>query len=319
MAGEPSAHRPVLGIADDSSGPLFNDPFVTAFVTLGSLLRKQVLGLAGRQLVVAVSVPCRDFAAALIGTGWMVSAPTPNVQDPMEVFRAAEESQKLGCGSYLRAVTDRNVVAGVFSRLDISKTPPRVTIGNKTREVNWYKTACRIPESCANIETAIPEPGVLGHFCGAAKTWLERIANPARDLALIGTSTWLVDDLTACIGDFATPGGKCTPLADYVLPAVAPCATWATSIIPAVRLSEGDALPAECILAVLDRYGAVKYLNEVETPIVVCVIDRSIADDSASELIIQARVANSQPVSLRNVIRWSPPPGVEALAFTVAL
>lgn len=319
MAGESAANRPVLGIADGPSGPLFNDPFVATFVTLGSLLRKQTSSLAGRQLVVAVSVPCRDFVAALIGAGWMVSAPTPKLQEPMEVFRAAEANKKLGQGSYLRAVTARNVIAGAFARLDKSKNPPRVTIGNTTREVTWYRAACQILEACWNIETAIPDPGFLGELCGAAKTWLERIADPARDLALVGTLTWLMDDLTACIGNFTGLDGKCTQLANYVLPAGPLSATWATSIVPAVRLGEGNALPAECVLAVLDRYGAVKYLNEVETSIVVCVIDRSVADESASELVIQARVANSQPVSLRNDLRWSPPPGVEALAFTVAL
>lgn len=60
-------------------------------------------------------------------------------------------------------------------------------------------------------------------------------------------------------------------------------------------------------------------MSDITVPIVVCVIDRSIADESAAELIIEARVANSQPVSVVDGLRSTPALGIEALAFTVAL
>jgi hypothetical protein len=61
--------RLMLGIADKSGTPLMGDPFIGAFVSLGALLRRYLSRFEGRQLVVALSVPCRDYAAALIGTG----------------------------------------------------------------------------------------------------------------------------------------------------------------------------------------------------------------------------------------------------------
>ena len=47
--------------------PLTPDPWIGAFVSLGSRLRRYADTVSGRQLVVAVSVPRRDYAAALIG------------------------------------------------------------------------------------------------------------------------------------------------------------------------------------------------------------------------------------------------------------
>ena len=316
VAGRP---RTLLGMADAQADPLLSDPFIGAFISLGSLLRGQLLGLQGRQLVVAVSVPRRDYAAALIGTGWMLKAPVPSLAEPMEVFRWAEAQRQAGQPAYLRAVTERNVVAGVCSRLDETKTPPRVTIGGKTRTVDWYRAVTVLPEPCENVENDVADPGFLGELTQVAQTWRERVASPADDLALVGTAKWLQDDLRACIGNGAADPPTGTRLENYVLPIGNNSATWATAIITSARLSEGSAIPQQCSLAILDRYGAIKYLNEIETPIVVCVIDRSVADDSAAELIVQARVANSKPVSIVNELRWKPPAGVEALGFTVAL
>jgi hypothetical protein len=316
VAGPP---RTVLGISDEPNEPLLSDPFVGAFVSLGSLLRDQIAGLERRQLVVAISVPRRDYVAALTGTGWMLKAPPPALSDPMEVFRWAEAQRQAGQPAYLRAVTEKNVVAGVCARLDETKTPPHVTIGGKTRTVNWYKAVAILPERCENIENDLAEPGFLGELTRVADTWRERTAAPAEDLALVGTVKWLQDDLRACVGNGAHDRATVTRLEDYVLPVGNKSATWATAIIPSARLSEGSNIPSRCKLAILDRYGATKYLNEIETPIVVCVIDRSVADDSAAELIIQARVANSRPISILNDLRWKPPVGVEALGFTVAL
>ena len=78
-------------------------------------------------------------------------------------------------------------------------------------------------------------------------------------------------------------------------------------------------LPESCSAAILDRYGAIKYLNDVTVPIVVCIVDRSVADESAAETIIEARHNNSRPVAVVDELHWRPPTAVEALAFTVAL
>jgi hypothetical protein len=78
-------------------------------------------------------------------------------------------------------------------------------------------------------------------------------------------------------------------------------------------------LPEAFKAVVLDGLGAIKYLAQIEAPLVVCVLDRSVVDESAAEHLVQLRNTRGEPVSLREELGWRPPPGVEALAFTMAL
>lgn len=313
MKASTASPRAVLGIADHLCSPLASDSFITAFVLLGSALRRYLPSLDGRQLVVALSVPRRDYVAALIGAGWMMSAPAPKLDAPVDVFRAVEP------GTHLRAVTEQEVITGVFTCLNEARTPPRVITGGTTRALSFYRAVAQLPHASENVEGDVPEPGFLGRLTGAAESWLERIAAPTTDLALIGTTKWLLDDLAALVGNSASDDAGSAPLANYVLPEVPKAATWATAVIPAARMRENNPIPSHCATVILDRYGAIKYLDDITVPIIVCIIDRSVADDSAAELVIQARVASSRPVSITDGLRWQPPAGVEALAFTVAL
>ena len=51
----------------------------------------------------------------------------------------------------------------------------------------------------------------------------------------------------------------------------------------------------------------------------ICVLDRSRAEDATEEVIIQWRNNRGEPISLKNDLVWTPPGGVEALGYTVAL
>lgn len=313
MTAAPSRPRVVLGLADEPGAPLATAPWIGAFVSLGSLLRRYAPRLGGRQMVLAVSVPRRDYVAALVGAGWMLSSPVPELVAPIEVFRRA------GSSTYLRAVTDRLILTGAFSMLEENRPDPRVLMAGRKLLVERHQAVVELDVATPTIVNEVPEPGFLAGLTGAADKWLERLAAPPMDLALIGTSKWLHEDLAVLVGNGAAQGSNGTSLATYVLPHHKQAATWSTPVIPSVRLGEGEALPESCVAAILDRYGAIRYLNDITVPIVLCIVDRSIADESAAELIIEARLANSHPISVADDLRWTPPGGVEVLAFTVAL
>ncbi|MCP5120385.1 MAG: hypothetical protein GY953_57045, partial [bacterium] len=77
--------------------------------------------------------------------------------------------------------------------------------------------------------------------------------------------------------------------------------------------------PAEARACVLDGAGAIKYLTEIETPVVVCVLDRSVSDDAAGEMVVQLRNSRGEPVSIPDELGWRAPDGIEAMAFSVPL
>jgi hypothetical protein len=310
---EATRPRVVLGLADASREPLATAPWIGAFVALGSLLRRYLPRLEGRQLVLTISVPRRDYAAVLIGAGWMLSSRPPRVAEPIDVFRSTDRSK------YLRAVTDKLILTGSFSRLEEDRPDPRVLTGGRLLPVARHRAVVELDGETPTIVSDVPAPGFLAELTGAAEAWLARLAAPPMDLALVGTAQWLREDLDALIGNGVEGDSDGTPLSTYVLPYGDRVATWSTPVIPSARLGEGETLPDSCTAAVLDRYGAIKYLNEITVPIVVCLVDRSIADESAAETIIEARLSNSRPISVTRDLHWTPPRAVEALAFTVAL
>ncbi|AVL99855.1 hypothetical protein C6V83_05750 [Gordonia iterans] len=288
-------------------------PWIGSFVSVGSRLRRYLSKLEGRQLVLTVSVPRRDYVAALIGSGWMLSSPGPTLDDPLAVFEASDQS------TYLRAVTDRLIVSGRFSKMEAHSSGPRVLTGGKLLPADRYRAVSVLDDDVESIVSEVPAGGYLAELTGAATSWLNRLAAPPMDLALVGTNKWLREDLQAVIGSGASGSDSWTTLGAYVLPYDEGAATWSTSVITAARLGEGEVLPESCVAVVLDRYSAIKYLNDITVPIVVCIVDRSVADESAAETIIEARHNNSRPVSVADELRWHPPTAVEALAFTVAI
>lgn len=312
MAESSIRPRMLLGLGDQPGEPRVVGPWIGSFVGLGSLLRRYLPKLEGRQLVLAVSVPCRDYVAALIGSGWMLSSPAPVLEAPLAVFRASDRS------TCLRAVTDKLIITGHFSKLEAHSSGARVVTGGRHLPADRFRAVTVLDDDVESIVSEVPEGGYLAEISGAATSWLSRLAAPPMDLALVGTSRWLRQDLQAVLGNGASVGDAGTTLGTYVLPYDDRAATWSTPVITAARLGEGEALPESCVAVILDRYGAIKYLNEIRVPIVVCIVDRSVADESAAEMIIEARHNHSRPVSVVDELRWRPPTAVEALAFTVA-
>ncbi|WP_309081324.1 hypothetical protein [Zhihengliuella sp.] len=313
MAESSTRPRTLLGLADQPGESMVVGPWIGSFVSLGSLLRRYLSKLEARQLILAVSVPRRDYVAALIGSGWMLSSPAPVLDDPLTVFEASDRS------TYLRAVTDRLIVTGRFSKMEAYSSGARVLTGGKLLPADRFRAVSVLNDDVESSVSEVPAGGYLAELTGAATSWLRRLAAPPMDLALVGTSKWLRDDLRAIIANGTSSGDSWTTLGTYVLPYDDRAATWSTPVIPAARLGEGEALPESCVAVVLDRYGAIKYLNEITVPIVVCIVDRSVADESAAETVVEVRHSNSRPVSVVDELGWCPPTAVEALAFTVAV
>ena len=312
MSAGSAAPRVMLGIADDPIAPLVSAAWIGAFVSLGARLRRYAAELHGRQLVVALSVPRRDYVAALIGSGWMLSSQAPVLDEALAVFGASDRM------TYLRAVTEKLVVTGQFTRVKPHPAGSRVLTGGRLLPADRFRAVAVLDRACESVVQEVPSGGYLADLTGASATWLERLASPPMDLALVGTIKWLHEDLKAVVGDGTTEGAAGIALGTYILPCEARAATWSTPIISSASLGEGETVPESCSLVALDRYGAVKYLNDITAPIVVCIVDRSVADESAAETIIEARHNNSRPISIRDDLHWRPPRAVEALAFTVA-
>ena len=294
--------------------------WIGPLVALGGMASRRPTEPSGRQLIVAVSVPRRDFAAVLVGCGWVLASTAPCLNPPLAVLRG------LSTGSPVRLVAEKEVVTDYFVQFH-DVTEPRVELRNSSWLASKIKAAAELPSLEAPMRAPRPRIGSVGRWVGLEASWDERLASPAADLAIVGTRKWLQDDLAAGLGlDVESAGGsgayaKCEPdtIAGLLLPNNEGAATWSTRLFPSSRLADQLPLPSEIRAAVLDGAGAIKYLTEIEAPLVICILDRSVADDTAGEIVVQLRNTRGEPYSLKEYLRWRPPAGVEALAFTVPL
>ncbi|OQQ26025.1 hypothetical protein A6410_18815 [Prescottella equi] len=147
--------------------------------------------------------------------------------------------------------------------------------------------------------------------------WNSRLAEPGADLAIVGTLAWLEEDFEAYLskeGDELPPSS----IRALLMPKVGRVATWFTRVFASAKLTERLPLPFGLRAVILDGTGAIKHTAEIETPVVICVLDRSVADETAADILVQMRNTRGEPIALSD-LGWHPPAGVEALAFTVAL
>lgn len=300
--------RLVLSESRDDAG--FAAPWIGQLLALGTRASRYSSRVDGRQLIIAVSVPKRDLAASLIGCGWILASQAPILTAPLDTLRTLEP------GTPIRAVTNGCVVTGTFSWLNETRDPPRAQIAGRTWRVDRIRALARLSEPEEAEKTPRPAPGSIEHMARLDVAWDARLARPAADLAIVGTSTWLNEDFEVFLGRV----GDRRPLSvgSLLQPNIGRVATWYTRIFASARLAERLPLPTDLNAVILDGNGAIKYLTEIETPVAICILDRSVADESAAELLVQMRNTRGEPVAM-NDLGWRPPTGVEALAFTVAL
>ena len=301
-----SQHRPsvFMALAEDAAGPVVVADWIGRFFMLGRFAERWSRSHADSQLVIVLSVPVRDFAAVLVGCGWMSATPAPTLTPVREVLEG------LSSGTPVRVVSQTKIFTERFGGIDARGL---AQLGSK-----WQIDKLQAVVPLASIDVprkqTIPEPGVISHLTGLDKDWAARICSPPQDLALVGTLTRLSGDLTAQLGR----GEGLELLANILLPAGPRAVTWSTRTYAAVQIDE-ELPPAGVRAVVLDGAPATRYLSAIEAPVVVSVLDRSIADESVPEIVMNYRNTRGEPVSLERHLRWTPPAGVEALAFEVPL
>ena len=306
-----------LVLSDNSEHVGVQAEWIGRLVALGARAARYIRAANGRQLVIAVSVPSRDFAAVLIGCGWLLASAQPELPLPLDTLR------KLERGQWVRAVNRDKVRAGSFAWLNESKDPPQVHFAGMTCAVDKVQALSELGE-WEILDRDIrsqdrPEPGSMARMAGLDLVWDAWLARPAADLAIIGTKKWLENDLEACLTREADEDLEHSSIGSLLMPKATHAATWNTIILPSAALAESLPLPARLNAVVLDGNGAIEYLPDVETPVVICVLDRSRSDAIAEEVIIQWRNSRGEPLSLEEDLDWTPPGGVEALGYTVAL
>ncbi|MGV1005424.1 MAG: hypothetical protein ACOYEV_11810 [Candidatus Nanopelagicales bacterium] len=224
----------------------------------------------------------------------------------------------MSAGQPLRAVNSSQVITGKFLSLDEQAKPPRARFAGSGWIVDSIRALAPINDFDEPERAPRPEPGSVERMAQLDRAWDARLVMPAADLAIVGTLTWLNEDFEAHLAreNDQLPASR---IGSILMPKGERSATWFTRVYPSNRFADQLPIPKDLTAVILDGNGAVKYLAEIETPVVICVLDRSVADETAAELVTQLRNTRGEPLSLSGDLDWTPQSGVEALAFTVPL
>jgi hypothetical protein len=302
-----------LGLAEEPAAHVYTACWIGPLVALGARAWRSRARMSNKQLIITVTVPRRDFAAALVGCGWLMAHHAPALKPPIETLR------EMTRGTLVRIVTDGIMSTSVFHSFDEGNGPALARMeGGAGWLVGKINALSVLPELDQPERAARPSPGVAEQFAGLDRDWDARLACPPTDLAIVGTRAWLLEDARAYLTVEGRTSASPSQIASLLLPKGMQPATWSTRLYSSAGFADQLPLPSGVQAVILDGAGAIKYLDEIEAPIVVCVIDRSIADESAAEFIVQRRNAGSDPVSVAG-LGWNSVPGIEALAFTVPL
>ena len=308
--------KTLIGLAEDHEGEFFATDWAGPILALGTRLARKENTLRGKQTIVCLSVPSREYSAALIGAGWVLARPPVSTEiDPLRVLSRA------AAGQSVRVLNSSTVMAGQFENLDLGHTPPRLSLGGRQLQGKWsvdkLEAAALVDVEPPSSRMSRPKVGSIGRMAGIDRDYSARLVAPHSDVAIIGTKQWINEDLKGVLTKLPDTDGDA--LSTLLQPKSDMSSTWFCELYSSSRLSEKLPLSDTIKLAILDGQGAIKYLNEILAPVVVCVFDRSVADESAAEQVIQIRNSRGTPISLSELLGWRPPTGVEAFSFTVAI
>lgn len=265
----------------------------------------------GWQHVVAVSLPVRDFAAALISAGWILAQPSTAKQDVYS--RAAS----IPPGTPVRMATPLQLVAGRFFRVDGGPHSARIHVGGSFWRIEAVEHIVADPvlaeDRFGRIE--VMPPGSLLTRTGHGGTWRIDLCTFAPSVAIVGVQNRLEQELALHAG-WAGYGDRYDRLGDILRPDNGRSAFNVSAIVSG-GLDHLPEMPSTIRLSVLDGATAIRWLPVLTSPVVVAVIDRSSVDESAGLAILQRRSTGVR--GEMTALGWRPPPGVEALAFEVRI
>jgi len=285
-------------------------PWAGELLALGQQLARY-RGTDGQQTIVAVTLPARDYGALFVACGWLLSREIP--ASPGWMDRLAELTR----GVPVRMAMQDCVVVDRFYGCRSSSDGMRVHVGSSQWALGRV-VSLEVDEDAGKYgfgRKEIPRPGGLVSAYVDTASWRRVFCTARASVAIIGVKSRLHGELELRAARRRSGRGL-DRLGDIVRPRQRESISWGSVIIPGGREDLAE-LPGEVALAIMDGASAIRWLPEIRTPVVLAIIDRSSADESAVATVLQLR-STGVPVSVER-LGWSPQAGVEGSTFEVPL
>lgn len=284
-------------------------PWIGNLTALGEAVAQLASG--GRaQTVIAVTAPTRNFAAILIAAGYLLAAP------PVASREWQDRANVLQRGSPVRLLLNDRTVVGNFYGYHKKPGGDRVHVDGanwKVGHILGLEAADDHKETEFGHALTPPRGGFVSTRI-SEPAWGQIYHTSTTRVTIVGTKSRLEPELSLSLTTTASPR-TFDRLQNIVRPRLGRSPCWASTILPGGTedLSE---IPMETELTILDGASAIRWLPEITTPLVIAVIDRSTADESAPATALQLRASGQ---SIDDLLDWHPTTGIESLAFRVSL
>ena len=149
--------------------------------------------------------------------------------------------------------------------------------------------------------------------------WDRWLATMSEDIAIIGPKKRLNADLEVSLLRSETDDVSAGAIRRVVIPNEPDAAVWNTGIFSPSNLSEDSAIIGQKQLVILDGSEAISLLEDVSSPLVVCIFDRQKPHQWACDYLRAQKAYSCELIDLAEKVRWTPLPGIEATAFRVKL
>lgn len=242
----------------------------------------------------------------------MLQTPLPELSPPLETLMA------LVPRTSVRVVTRNEVLVDDFLDVDLTVSPARVRLSGSQWQIDKIEAVAVADQLESPVRSRRIEPRGISKLFRRDLSWSNRICRPPQDLLIVGSVNRIRDDLNSYLS-VDSEAYEAERLSDILLVETDGAATWSTRLMTTATFVDDLLSPLEATAAVLDGATAIKYVAEVTAPVVIAIVDRSVADESASEILLQLRASRGRPISSENELRWTPPEGIEILAFAVPL
>lgn len=294
----------------DSQVDAVSAPWAGELLALGQRLARYRV-VDGRQVIVAVTLPARDYGAVFAACGWVLGCEVSDSPEWMDQLAG------LTRGVPVRMVMQDRVVVDRFYGCRSASGGMRVHVGRSQWALSKV-TYLEVDEHSDELGFGwqeIPRAGGLVSTYIDSRRWRRVFGSARASVAIIGVKSRLWTELELR----ATRWGSSETfdrLGDIIRPRRVGSISWGSIVVPGGN-EDLPSLPAEAGLTIVDGASAVRWLHEVRTPVVLAIIDRGSADESAVAAVLQLRSTGS-PISVER-FGWSPAPGVEASVFEVPL
>lgn len=305
----------VLALAENDQMEGVCARWIDHLVSFGLRTARYSENLGEGQFVLALSVPQRDYAAVLIACGWVLGTQRSNMPEPREFLEKAQPGQKI------RMVAKKQIVAANYFGVETRINGDVIVTNEGTWHIDSIAAIAAMSEDMMPAEFPSsqkrPEPGSLASMAGIDSHWDSWLASPPADLALIGTRNWLESELGACISKPKNSSSVNNRIENVLLPKRKRVVAWNAHIVSYADREACLSLPKRICAVILDGNGAIKFLPDIQSKVVICVLDRSTATESAEEFIVQYKNARGIRLSLETSLRMQMPQGFECMGFMV--